>query len=678
LGILCKDNRIYPGRPVLVSGDCKRETGIQHAKLVQTVLDGVNALHDETKLRVISIASDGETRQGSAFILLTFKRQLSLQSPIHSLLNPLKFLNLHVGDDDLTCDKDWKHVFKRFRNLLLQQRGIVVNGYQITPDVIRDHLKSNGLSADHIRSLFNPEDQQDVKMAFDMLKDVWTLPRSTGRVHPGFQTAREAIWILGKLFFHLVFSYLCVDLSLSEQVDHFSAAAHLALALFKLAGKQFIPTNLYIDLMIMIKNVLFSISKAKVDNPNGQFWVILCGTDWLEELFGILRTMIGNNANLDILQLVSRLAGTTEISNILTKYPHWDRSPQRLKLPAISRESKEIPDSADHIKPASWRGNINVKDVSLQTSWNRGRHMTEQDCDILQPILKELEGSGDVDMLSPFGTLLFNTPLNPDDVDESLEDPNHELYSSAPSTNADADLRIEVEDSLGGLAVADVAAEELPPSRVVNSTIIINGKETVKARALSRSSKFRKFVSSTDRLRHVQEVERYVKSKALDDATTGSEPDDETHSLIISNPITTLICSDNKFWLCVAEVNGLKIDGQSVDYISHDMLAEDTVAVSYQMLGLRPATLDNDPEGKHDWRTYTMEEQTFTVPGRLIQPVNPSLSATHTHIPFYLFQSPVLIALAASIFQGLMVAQLKSVPKVAPTTAYPYREASGQ
>jgi hypothetical protein len=196
--------------------------------------------------------------------------------------------------------------------------------------------------------------------------------------------------------------------------------------------------------MLMVKNILFSITKAKVDNPNGQFWVILCGTDWLEELFGILRAMIGNDANLDILQLVCRLAGTTEISNILAKYPHWGRSPRRLKLPAISRESEEIPDSADHIKPASWRGNVNVKDVSLLTSWNCRRHMTEQDCIILQPILKDLEGSDGVDMLSPFGSLLFNTPLDPDDLD--------------------ADLHIEVEDSLGGLAVADVAAEELPPS----------------------------------------------------------------------------------------------------------------------------------------------------------------------------------------------------------------------
>ena len=74
----------------------------------------------------------------------------------------------------------------------------------------------------------------------------------------------------------------------------------------------------------MIKNVLFCVAKAKIDDPDGEFWIILLGTDRLEELFGILRTMVGNDANLDILQLVSRLAGTTKVSNILAKYPQWD------------------------------------------------------------------------------------------------------------------------------------------------------------------------------------------------------------------------------------------------------------------------------------------------------------------------------------------------------------------
>jgi hypothetical protein len=122
----------------------------------------------------------------------------------------------------------------------------------------------------------------------------------------------------------MVFPYLCVDLSLSEQIEHLSTTAHLAIALYKLAGKDFIPTNLYIDLMIMIKNVLFCVAKAKIDDSDGELWIILLGTDCLEELFGILRTMFGNDANLDILQLVCCLARTTEVSNILAKYPHWD------------------------------------------------------------------------------------------------------------------------------------------------------------------------------------------------------------------------------------------------------------------------------------------------------------------------------------------------------------------
>ena len=130
----------------------------------------------------------------------------------------------------------------------------------------------------------------------------------------------------------MVFPYLCVDLSLSEQIEHLSAAAHLALVLYKSIGKDFIPTNLYIDLMIMIKNILFCVAKAKIDDPDGELWIILLATDRLEELFRILRTMVGNDANLDILQLICRLAGMTEVSNILAKYPHWNRAPRRLKL----------------------------------------------------------------------------------------------------------------------------------------------------------------------------------------------------------------------------------------------------------------------------------------------------------------------------------------------------------
>jgi hypothetical protein len=108
------------------------------------------------------------------------------------------------------------------------------------------------------------------------------------------------------------------------------------------AGTQLMPTQLYIDIMIMIKNLFFCVTKCKANNPSGKFWVILLGTDRLEELFGILWTMVGNNANLDILQLDLCLTGTTEVSTILANYPHWDRAPRCLKLPALSKDGLDI------------------------------------------------------------------------------------------------------------------------------------------------------------------------------------------------------------------------------------------------------------------------------------------------------------------------------------------------
>ena len=73
-----------------------------------------------------------------------------------------------------------------------------------------------------------------------------------------------------------------------------------------------------------------------------------------------------------------------------------------------------------------------------------------------------------------------------------------------------------------------------------------------------------------------------------------------------------------------------------------------------------------------------MGEQSFTLPGWLIQSVNPTISKTHRSIPFYLLESTVLVALTASIFQSLTVSDLKMVPKLAPTKEYPYRQNSGE
>jgi len=478
----------------------------------------------------------------------------------------LRFMDFHVGEDDLTCDKDWKHIFKRFRNLLLRHRGVVVNGFRITPDIIRTHFKSNGLSVDHIRSLFNSDDQQDVRLAFEMLKDIWTLPDASDGSGPGYKSARNALFILGKLPYHLVFPFLCVDLSLSEQLEHFSAATHLTLALFKLAtGKTFIPTNLYLDLMHMFKNVFFCVAKAKVDDPDGSFWIILLGTDRLEEQFGVLRTMVGSDSNLDILSLVSHLSGCTEVSNILAKYPHWDRAPRWLKLPTLSRTSTQLPDRSDHIKPAAWRGDVCVKNVSLQTSWRRGARLVEEECPFLVPILKELEKGPNVDIFSPFGTLLVNIPLEDDNKDESqdtLETPELVLWESVTVNlcTDEADMLVEVEESIS--EVADF--KDVSELATGSPTVLFKGKQVPKAQALAQFSKYRKVASSTDRLKRVQQQAWY--------STLNSDlqqQQSEQLVLTISDPIASLLSSDNQTWLCM--INRELPSASVSDYATHRM-----------------------------------------------------------------------------------------------------------
>jgi hypothetical protein len=358
---------------VLVSGSCKRESGFEHAKLLRTTLEGCH----KTTLRTICISSDGESRPGEALVIETFKHPLTPHSPIYPFLHVLPLMNLEVGEDDLTADKDYKHIFKRLRNLFLRLRGFMVHGIHITQAVVRSHLRSNDVDPIRVDNLFKPEDKQDVKLTYDLLREIWSLPPASAPSRPGFSDTRDAFRTLGALCRHLLLPFICMDLSLSEQLTHLSAAAHMLLAMLweDNAGSMLMPTQLYIDIMIMIKNVYFCVVKCKVDNPSGQFWIILLGTDCLEELFGILWTMVSNDANLDMLQLVLRLTGTTEVSTILAKYPQWDRAPRRLKLPVLSKDGLDVHKGVDHIKPASWCGNVEVSLANLQTCWKLGPQM---------------------------------------------------------------------------------------------------------------------------------------------------------------------------------------------------------------------------------------------------------------------------------------------------------------
>ena len=116
----------------------------------------------------------------------------------------------------------------------MRNKGIEINGFCITPAVLKIHLESNNVSRHRLQSLLNPNDKQDVLLAYGLLKEIWSLPdteSSSNSVDPIFTQARKTLQMYGEFARHLIKPYLCVDMNLDEQLELLSTALHLLLYL---------------------------------------------------------------------------------------------------------------------------------------------------------------------------------------------------------------------------------------------------------------------------------------------------------------------------------------------------------------------------------------------------------------------------------------------------------------
>ena len=387
-------------------GTCKREDSDSHAELISTVIKACNAEISTIGCPLFAVASDGESRRGAALTTLTHLRLLDPDSQLFALLGNLRLMNLLVGDNDITADKDPKHIMKRCRNFTIRKSGVMINGFIVTPTLLRFHLQANKVPSHHIAYLLNPTDRQDVPLCFTLMKEIWSLPLPAPTDKPGFVAARGMLLILGALFRHIVLPFVQVSLSLHDQLVHLSAAAHLATFLFTAhdARSKAMPSLTFKDIVLLVKNAYFCVAKAKIHTPDSKFYLILNGTDRLESTFGVVRTMVGSDANADVLTLSYRLSHAVECLNILSEHPGWDRGPRRLHLRGIEDGNGDVHSKCDHVIPESWEGNVEVRNVSLITAWNLGRRMvaSEFPASNIEAALLDLESKG-YDMEFPFG-----------------------------------------------------------------------------------------------------------------------------------------------------------------------------------------------------------------------------------------------------------------------------------
>lgn len=155
--------------------------------------------------------------------------------------------------------------------------------------------------------------------------------------------------------------FLNHNTSLGEALETLSMVAHALMVLYYHHGTAFLPGQTYHAVQSTIKDIYVTTAIAQEEHPGTCFYYFLAGTNELEKLFAIFRT-ITHSGNFDMLQLGERAASAAAIAEIMCKRPEWNRIERRLN-----------PESEDKVNLRSWTGSLSVDGIVLETRWSAGR-----------------------------------------------------------------------------------------------------------------------------------------------------------------------------------------------------------------------------------------------------------------------------------------------------------------
>ncbi|KAF7970371.1 hypothetical protein HWV62_24292 [Athelia sp. TMB] len=696
--LLVDDSKAYGARPFLILGTCKRETVSEQSELLQSASQSLQSHPTLKNCRLYCIGTDGDARRRRALVPLTLVRPLPPVSPIFSRLSPLSLFNLLCGLDDLTSDPDWKHILKRFRNTLLRLQGIKIDGTLITASIIEAHLIQGGMSESAARAVLSPNDKQDVVLMIQLLDTIAQLPEepTTPANAPNFATMQESrriLRLLGAIYRNLLEAYMHPSLTLHEQLVRLSTAAHLVLAIYTQDKGEFIPAQLFFDLMAMIKNAYFCVAKTQVDDPDGNFWIILLGTDGLEKVFGIVRTIMGNDSHADQFQLTNRIDGAVQCVKILEIHPEWDSGSRRITVKSLEEQAENITRQLDHLNPHSWKGNVLVKDVVLHSGWQAGRIIAEGILRhaSIEPPFEKMEAEGGFDIMCPFGgsrVVLIGGDLMPGEREETAEERDEIAISDTPTAPLPLDdLEPDLEDQAG---IEEVRLDQSTTGRpAANPWVAISTNSDTRKH---KSTICRKLSSpfayslSKDRLKTVRGFTQYNEQLAASSSNAQFTAIEEGElSISVEDPALTLVQCDNKIFLAVVRVLELRFNSASLQRLPARILHEPNVRARCQIISLVSCSSSNQPD-QADWQWNGLFETGASnsglrqVEGAWLDVVNPALQTRlqgrGLGRPTYAFHTSELRVAAAVLYERLATA-LRSLPVVAPSKSFPYQLADG-
>jgi len=186
-----------------------------------------------------------------------------------------------------------------------------------------------------------------------------------------------------------------------QLLEGLSCVAHLLLILFRARGPAVVTAQLYHDLQATIRGIFYCVLQVQAHCPAMPMFLWQIGTDALENLFAVVRTLT-HGSNIDGKELADRLGAAVTLEEIYAKHPNW------------AQKSRRLNDSTDHMNVKTWTeagpaGSCDVRDLDVAERWNERRRTAtsvlqahQEYAETTQATFDGFEADG-ITMFFPFG-----------------------------------------------------------------------------------------------------------------------------------------------------------------------------------------------------------------------------------------------------------------------------------
>jgi hypothetical protein len=416
--------------------------------------------------------------------------------------------------------------------------------------------------------------------------------------------------------------------------------------------------------------------------------------------------MQGNDANVDQLQLTSRISAATECSEMLEVNPEWDCGPCRLRMPMLKTD--DISSSVDHINLASWSGDVSVANMVLQTCWNQGRQLAESELTLcsISPVFALMEKETGYDLLCLLGKnkiIAVNGSIHKDEVEEEVEndDVGLELNSKSQISSTgtdlgsdrfhndndndnddDDDLQPDIED-----LAADLAQDHIPAASKMSNAWVNIETDLTKPKCMRHKATVCRFFSnleraSTDRLRRVRGISRY--NEELKPSVPATNSNGRRDILILNDPAATLFRTADYVYLGIIQISTIKVGSSAIKEISMDRIRDPNMRIGVQLMQLI-LTKPTEANGNTDWE-WTRKFEVFAgeggamreVPGHLVEAVDPvcddPCATTSRTSSTWHFRSSELEQVAMALWENVRSEMFSQIPAAPQSGTFPYRK----